>query len=86
MYFAENIKYLRIKNELTLVQIEKSSGVTFSHIRQLENKVRKKVSLETANKLAKAFEVSLDDLVNKDLEVLDMKKKVVDNHQKGETI
>lgn len=71
MYFAENIKYLRSKNQQTLLQLEKISGVTFSHIRQLENSVRKNVSLEIANKLAKALDVSLDDLVNVNLRLRD---------------
>lgn len=81
MYLSKNIVELRKKRGLTLKQLEKISGIAFSSIARIERGERKEVTIQTVIKLAKAFEVSLDDLVLKDLTTTDNMEKLPCNEK-----
>lgn len=63
MYVSDNIKILRKSKNLTLKQLEKLSGISFSSIAKIERGERKAVTIQTVILLASALEVSLDTLV-----------------------
>ena len=67
MNLANNLKILRKKKDLTLKELEKISDIPFSSIARIEREERKEITIQTVIKLAEALEVSLDDLVLKDL-------------------
>lgn len=67
MNIANNLKILRKKKNLTLKELEKISDISFSSIARIEREERKEITIQTVIKLAEALEVSLDDLVLKDL-------------------
>lgn len=60
---AENVKRLRGKKELSLEKIARLADVSLNTIVKIENGVNKNPTLETLTKIAKAFEVGVDDLI-----------------------
>lgn len=60
-----NVKFLRKKNKLTLVELAYKLGLGKSTIANFEND-QINCSLETLDKLSKIFNISLDDLVYKE--------------------
>mgnify|MGYP004470917027 CR=1 FL=1 len=61
-----NIKYLRKQNKLTIVELAHELNLATSSLANFEGGQRN-CSLEILDKLSKFFNVSLDDLVYKDL-------------------
>lgn len=61
-----NVKYLRKQNKLTIVELAHELNLTKSSLANFEGGQRN-CSLEILDKLSKFFNVSLDDLVYKDL-------------------
>lgn len=59
--FGLKIKELRKQKSYTQEKLAKLSSINKSYISDIENGKRK-VSLETMNKLAKAFEIEIDKL------------------------
>ena len=84
MKIRDNLIRLRKFKNLSIYQLSKDTELNESVIRKIESGERINPSIITIDKLCKSLGVSIDDFVNKDLEVLDMKRKMVDNHQKGE--
>lgn len=63
MKISENIKRLRKQNKLTLRDLAKKSGLTFGAIGNLERGLIEDPHISTVIKLAKAFDISIDELV-----------------------
>lgn len=61
-----NVKFLRKKNKLTLVELAYMLGIAKSSLANFEGGQRN-CSLEILDKLSKIFNISLDDLVYKEL-------------------
>lgn len=57
-----NLKEIRWKNNLTVVQLSKLSGVSHSEITKIENGNIKSITLRNAYKLSSALNVSVYDL------------------------
>ena len=63
MEISENIKRLRKQNNLTLRDLAKKSGLAFGAIGNIERGVIKDPHISTIIKLAKAFNITIDELV-----------------------
>jgi len=61
---AKNINKFRKERGWTQEQLAENSGVTYTTIIKLEQGVVENPTLRTLEKLAKAFEVSIDNLVS----------------------
>lgn len=60
---AERIKSLRKKNNLTQEDLAEKSGVSYKHIQKLEGKFLHDPKLDTLNKIAKAFKITVSELL-----------------------
>ncbi len=60
---AKKIVKLRKQNNLTQEKLAEISGVSYKHIQKLEGKYNHDPKLDTLNKIAKAFNISLDQLL-----------------------
>jgi len=60
---AENLKKLRAKKGLSLEKIARLADLSLNTIVKVENGVNKNPTIETLNKIAKALEVGVDDLI-----------------------
>lgn len=60
---SNRLKYLREKKSLTLDQLAKEVDSTKSYIWELENKEKIRPAAELVYKLAKALEVTVEDLI-----------------------
>lgn len=60
---AENLKKLRAKKGLSLEKIARLADLSLNTIVKIENGVNKNPTIETLTKIAKAFEVGVDDLI-----------------------
>lgn len=60
---AENIKKLRAKKGLSLEKIARLADLSLNTIVKVENGVNTNPTIETLTKIAKALEVSVDDLI-----------------------
>ena len=69
MFLSKNFLYLKKEKNLSYRDIVQNSGVSLGSLQALI-KSNALTSIKTANKLAKYFNVTLDDLVNTDLEKL----------------
>lgn len=64
MFIGERLKALRKEKNLTLRALANKSNISsFSYIRNIEQGIVKDPSISTVVKLAKALEVSIDELV-----------------------
>ena len=62
---AKNIKKLRKQHKLSQEQLARKAGITYSTLIKLESGANKNPTIETVQKLAKAFGVGLDQLIGK---------------------
>lgn len=69
MFLSKNFLYLKKEKNLSYRNIAQNSGVLLGSLQSLI-KSDALTSINTANKLTKFFNVTLDDLVNTDLEKL----------------
>ena len=60
---GENIKKYRNKQGLSQEDFAKKSGVKYTTLTKIESNVIKKPSVIIMSKLAKAFDVSIEDLI-----------------------
>lgn len=68
MYIKENLNYLKNKENVSLRKISATTGISIKTLSYILNKPSKNISVMSVNKLALYFHVTLDDLVNKNLE------------------
>lgn len=61
---SANIKKLRKKHNLSQEQLAQKAGITYSALIKIESGNNKNPTLETLQKLAKVFKVSLDEWVS----------------------
>ncbi len=61
---AKRIKDLRAEHNLTQEKLAELSGVDYKHIQLLESSKAPSAKLDTLEKLAKAFKISLSKLIN----------------------
>lgn len=66
MYFSKNLKYLRKKNKLSQNKLAKNLNVNQTTIARWEDEGREP-TISSAFKIAKYFEISIDDLISADL-------------------
>ena len=62
---AENIKKYRQKMGISQDRLSKVADVTYNTIIKIESGANKNPTIETLSKIAKALEVSIDELVKK---------------------
>ena len=62
---SENIKKLRKKHDLSQEQLAQKAGITYSTLIKIESGLNKNPTLETLTKIAGAFGVKIDELVEK---------------------
>lgn len=67
MFFKENLAYLMNKLDLSAPTLSKLSGVPKTTINSIKSPNSKNPTVDTAYKLAVALNVSLDDMVSKNL-------------------
>ncbi|MCM1196703.1 MAG: helix-turn-helix domain-containing protein [Roseburia sp.] len=67
MFFKENLAYLMNKLNLSAPTLSKLSGVPKTTINSIKSPSSKNPTVDTAYKLAAALNVSLDDMVSKNL-------------------
>lgn len=67
MKLGDNLRRIRKYRNYTLRQLSFRTGIDHSDISKIEREIRTDVTIQTVIKLAEALEVSLDDLVLKDL-------------------
>jgi transcriptional regulator with XRE-family HTH domain len=60
---AENIKRYRTKMGLSQDQLARKSGITYSTLTKMESGVNQNPKVKTLQQIAKALEVTLDDLM-----------------------
>ncbi|MBU2235791.1 helix-turn-helix domain-containing protein [Patescibacteria group bacterium] len=60
---ADNIKKYRAKMEISQDRLSKIADITYNTIIKIESGVNKNPTIETISKIAKALEVSVDDLI-----------------------
>lgn len=71
MYFKENLIFLMNIKKLSGPMLSEMSGVPKTTINSIKSPNSKYPTLDTAYKLALALNVSLDDMVSKDLSIVD---------------
>ena len=62
---SENIKNLRKKHDLSQEQLAQKAGITYSTLIKIESGLNKNPTLETLTKIASAFNIKIDKLVEK---------------------
>lgn len=72
-YISSNIKYLRSINNVTQEKLAKACNKGYTAIGNWEQGIREPSAIDLAN-IANFFNVSIDDLVKKDLRFNDNKK------------
>lgn len=60
---SKNIKRLRKAQELSQDRLSKLAGVSYNSIIKIENSAITNPTIETLQKIAKAFKVQIDDLI-----------------------
>ena len=68
MLIRKNIIYLRKKRMISRYKLAKDLGVNESLLRKIESGITENPQINTIVKVCTYFEITLDDLVNKDLE------------------
>ena len=61
---AKRLKNLRKKHNLTQERLAELSGIDYKHIQLLESKKLSNPTVSTLGKLAKAFKISVSELVD----------------------
>ena len=67
MYLNKNLRYLRNSKLLSYRQMGKQCGIGYASINRLENEDDSNVKIHTLKKLADFFNITIDELVYKDL-------------------
>lgn len=67
MYFKDNLKYLRGKENISLRKLAEKTGVNNVTLFQIESGERRNPTINNISKIAKYFEISIDDFVYKKL-------------------
>ena len=62
MLFSELVKAKRLKNKLSLAELEKIAGVSASFINRIENDVNRAPSAENVFKLSRALDISVKEV------------------------
>jgi transcriptional regulator with XRE-family HTH domain len=60
---AQNIKRFRTAKKLSQEQLAQKAGITYSTVAKLESGANRNPTVNTLQRIAKALDVSLDDLV-----------------------
>jgi transcriptional regulator with XRE-family HTH domain len=60
---ADNLKWYRAKIGLSQDQLARKAGITYSTLTKLESGVNQNPKVKTLQQLAKALDVTLDDLM-----------------------
>lgn len=61
---AENIKRLRKEQNLSQDQLARKADITYTTLAKIESGVNQNPTIKTLQGIAKAFDVTLDELVN----------------------
>ncbi len=64
MKIADNVRKLRAGKGLSLEKVARLSDLSLNTIVKIENGVNKNPTIETLRKVAKALDVSVDELIN----------------------
>ena len=67
LYFKENLTYLMNKLNLSAPKLSSLCGVPKTTINSIKSPNSKNPNIDTAYKIAQALNVSLDDMISKDL-------------------
>lgn len=78
---GQNIHKLRIKQNLTQEQLAELCGLTVNFISRIERDKTNRVSVFTVQKIAKALNTTVDDLLNDDINDNKLHKQVNANQQ-----
>lgn len=62
---ADNIKKLRKQHKLSQEELAKKSEITYSTLIKIESGANANPTLKTVCKIAKAFNITIDDLVKR---------------------
>lgn len=71
--FSINISYLRNKFQLTQNELAEAITITRDALSAIENNKNKKIEISVLQEFSKYFNISIDDLINKNLQELDKK-------------
>lgn len=63
---SKNIKKLRKQHKLSQENLAKRAGVTYSTLIKIESGANRNPTLETLNKIADVFKISIDKLVGRE--------------------
>lgn len=74
MTFGENLKTIRKELNLTQLEFAEKVGLSRSYLSDLEND-RKNISIFTAIKMARTLSISVNKLINDDIELYKNEKK-----------
>lgn len=80
MQIAENLIYLKKKNGLNRTKLSHEININESLLRAIETGSSKNPRIDTVAKIAAYFEISIDDLIYKDLE---KEEPDTDNHSEN---
>jgi transcriptional regulator with XRE-family HTH domain len=61
---GNNLKKLRVKKGYSLEKVARLADLSLNTVIRIESGVNKNPTIDTLTKLANAFEVSVDDLIN----------------------
>ena len=64
MFIYKNIKKARMARNLSLRDLEKISGVSYTTIKNIEDGITKNPGIESVSKVAKSLDISLDELID----------------------
>ena len=65
---AGNVKYLRKKNGYTFRALASKCNISTRSIKAIEDGITTNPTIKIVDRLAKGFEVTIDDLIHKDLQ------------------
>jgi transcriptional regulator with XRE-family HTH domain len=65
MSVASNLKKIRAQKSYSLEGVARLAGLSLNTIVKIENGVNQNPTIDTLSKIAKAFEVGVDDLIQK---------------------
>lgn len=66
VYLKENVRYLRKKKNLTIERLSKLANIQFKTVENIETGITLNSNTITIIKIAKALDVSVEDLIYKD--------------------
>ena len=64
MFINKKIKKARIAKNLSLRDLGKISGVSYTTIKNIEDGITKNPGIESVSKVAKSLDISLDELID----------------------